>query len=45
MMRKRKLSFKELVIDNKQEIKSDLKALERIETKIDDKYSNKLKYA
>ncbi|WP_286137994.1 FbpB family small basic protein [Bacillus sp. AFS006103] len=44
-MRKRKLSFKELVIDNKQEIKSDLKALERIETKIDDKYSNKLKYA
>ena len=44
-MRKRKLSFKELVMDNKQEIKNDLKALERIETKIDEKHSNKVKYA
>ncbi|MEH7076940.1 FbpB family small basic protein [Neobacillus drentensis] len=44
-MRKRKLNFKELVMDNKQEIKSDLKAMERIETKIDDKHSNQLKYA
>lgn len=44
-MRKRKVSFKELLLDNKQEIKSDLKAMERIETKIDDKHSNKLKYA
>jgi hypothetical protein len=44
-MRKRKLSFKELVMDNKEEIKSDLKAMERIESKIDDKHSKKLKYA
>ena len=44
-MRKRKLSFKELVKDNKQEIQSDYKAMERIETKIDDKHSEKLKYA
>ncbi|WP_144555728.1 FbpB family small basic protein [Bacillus sp. X1(2014)] len=44
-MRKRKLSFKELVKDNKQEIKSDFKAMERIETKIDDKHSKMLKYA
>ncbi|MEH7083310.1 FbpB family small basic protein [Neobacillus drentensis] len=44
-MRKRKLSFKELVKDNKQEIESDFKAMERIETKIDDKHSKKLNYA
>ncbi|MCM3118308.1 FbpB family small basic protein [Neobacillus sp. MER 74] len=44
-MRKRNLSFKELVKDNKQEIESDFKAIERIETKIDDKHSKNLKYA
>lgn len=44
-LRKRKLNFKELVMDNKQEIKSDLKALERIEAKIDDKHSNKLLFS
>ncbi|MDF2854952.1 MAG: Fur-regulated basic protein [Neobacillus sp.] len=38
-MRKRKVSFKELVISNKQEIKNDIKALDRIETKIDEKHS------
>jgi hypothetical protein len=38
-MRKRKVSFKELVINNKQEIKNDIKALDRIETKIDEKHS------
>jgi hypothetical protein len=38
-MRKRKVSFKELVINNKQEIKNDSKALDRIETKIDEKHS------
>jgi hypothetical protein len=38
-MRKRKVSFKELVINNKQEIKNDIKALDRIEMKIDEKHS------
>jgi hypothetical protein len=38
-MRKRNVSFKKLVNDNKQELKSDLKAMERIEAKIDKKYS------
>ncbi|MBV7505617.1 FbpB family small basic protein [Bacillus sp. sid0103] len=41
-MRKRKLIFKELVNDNKKEIKSDFKALERIEAKIDDKHAKRL---
>lgn len=40
-MRPKKV-FKELMIDNKKEIETDLKALEKIETKIDDKYSKKL---
>lgn len=40
-MRPKKV-FKELMIDNKKEIEMDLKALEKIETKIDDKYSKKL---
>jgi hypothetical protein len=44
-MRKRKLSFKELVMENKQEIKSDFKALERIEAKIDDKHSKKVVFS
>jgi hypothetical protein len=30
------------MIDNKKEIEMDIKALEKIETKIDDKYSKKL---
>ena len=38
-MRRRKLSFKELVINNKQEIKNDIKALDRIDAKIDEKRS------
>lgn len=41
-MRKRKISFKELLIDNKQEIQSDVKALEKIEKKIEDKHAKKL---
>ncbi|MDP4105530.1 MAG: FbpB family small basic protein [Bacillota bacterium] len=40
-MRPKKI-FKELMIDNKKEIEMDIKALEKIETKIDDKYSKKL---
>ena len=42
-MRKRQLSFKELVIDNKEEIKNDIKAIERIETKIEAKHSKEYK--
>ncbi|MDR7075884.1 hypothetical protein J2Y03_000872 [Neobacillus niacini] len=38
-MRKRHVSFKKLVSDNKQELKSDVKAMERIEAKIDKKHS------
>lgn len=39
-MRKRNMiSFKKLVDDNKQELKRDLKAMERIEAKIDKKHS------
>ncbi len=38
-MRKRKVSFRELVIKNKQEIKNDIKAIDRIEAKIDEKHS------
>ncbi|SDN46541.1 FbpB family small basic protein [Bacillus sp. OK048] len=40
-MRKRTLSFKKLVNDNKQELKSDVKAMARIETKIDNKHSKR----
>jgi hypothetical protein len=40
-MRPKKI-FKELMLDNKKEIEMDVKALEKIETKIDDKYSKKL---
>ena len=40
-MRKRKVSFKELVLNNKQQIKDDLKAIERIETRIDNKHSKR----
>lgn len=43
-MRRRKPSFKELVIDNKLAIKRDHKELERIEEKIEDKYRKKLLY-
>jgi hypothetical protein len=39
-MRPKKI-FKELIIDNKKEIEMDVKALEKIEAKIDDKYSKK----
>lgn len=41
-MRKRIQNFKALVLNNKQEIKSDYKALERIETKIDEKHAKKV---
>lgn len=37
-----KKDFKELMIDNKKEIEMDVRALEKIETKIDDKYSKKI---
>jgi hypothetical protein len=40
-MRPKKI-FKELMVDNKKEIEMDIKALEKIETRIDDKYSKKL---
>jgi hypothetical protein len=40
-MRKRKVSFKELVLNNKQQIKEDLKAIERIEARIDNKHSKR----
>jgi hypothetical protein len=41
-MRKRNIiSFKKLVDENKQELKSDLKAMERIEAKIDKKHSKR----
>jgi hypothetical protein len=41
-MRKRNIiSFKKLVDENKQELKSDLKAMERIEAKIDKKYAKR----
>ncbi len=40
-MRKRNISFKKLVNDNKQELKSDIKAMERIEAKIDNKHSKR----
>jgi hypothetical protein len=42
IMRKRKLSFKELILENKQEIIRDTKAIERIEIKIDNKHYKKL---
>jgi hypothetical protein len=41
-MRPKKI-FKELILDNKKEIEMDLKALEKIETKIEDKYSQKIR--
>jgi Fur-regulated basic protein B len=41
VMRKRNVSFKKLVNDNKQELKSDSKAMERIEAKIDNKHSKR----
>jgi hypothetical protein len=44
-MRGRKPSFKELVVDNKQAIKRDLKEMERIEEKIEDKHSKKLQFS
>jgi hypothetical protein len=41
-MRKRTIiSFKKLVDENKQELKSDLKAMERIEAKLDKKHSKR----
>lgn len=41
-MRKRKVNFKELVINNKLQIKEDMKEMERIEARIDEKHSKKL---
>jgi hypothetical protein len=40
-MRPKKI-FKDLISDYKKEIETDLKALEKIETKMDDQYSKKL---
>ncbi|WP_154663467.1 FbpB family small basic protein [Neobacillus dielmonensis] len=42
-MRKRILSFKELVVSNKQQIKEDLKTIEKIETRIENKLFEKVK--
>jgi len=44
-MRKRQPSFKELVINNKQQIKEDLKEIERIETRIEEKHSKRLLFS
>ncbi|WML52621.1 FbpB family small basic protein [Neobacillus sp. PS3-12] len=41
-MKKRIPSFKELVINNKLQIQEDLRELEKIEVKIEDKHSKKL---
>jgi hypothetical protein len=41
-MKKRILSFKELVLNNKQQIQEDLRELEKIEVKIEDKHSKRL---
>jgi hypothetical protein len=41
-MKKRKQSFKELILANKLELIRDAKAIERIENKIDHKHSSKL---
>lgn len=40
-MRPKKI-FKELFIDNKKEIEMDVKALEKIEARIDDKYNKEV---
>jgi hypothetical protein len=40
-MRKRKLTFKELVLNNKQQLKDDLKEIENIEARIEDRYTKK----
>lgn len=44
-MRKRKPSFKELVMNNKQQIKEDLKEIEKIEERIEEKHSKRLLYS
>lgn len=41
-MRKRKLSLKELIMENKQAIIRDTKAIERIEIQIDNKHFKKM---
>jgi hypothetical protein len=41
-MKKRKLSFKELIMENKLELIRDAKAIEKIEIKIDNKHSKRL---
>ena len=41
MNRKRKISFEELVQENKDELLKDLKALERIEAKLERKHLQK----
>lgn len=41
MKRKRKVSFEELVQENKDELLKDLKALERIEAKLESKHLQK----
>jgi hypothetical protein len=40
-MRKRKITFKELVLNNKQQLKEDLKEIEKIEVRIEDRYTKK----
>lgn len=41
MKRRRKLSFADLVLENKNELLKDSKALERIEAKLEKKYVQK----
>lgn len=42
-MRKRKIILSELIKDNKKEIERDHEALERIEKKIENKYSKRVR--
>ena len=41
---RRKIKFKELVSNNKQEIKQDLKLIEKIEIKIENKYAEAIQF-
>lgn len=41
MKRRRKLSFADLVLENKNELLKDLKAIERIEAKLEKKHMQK----
>ncbi|TLS37442.1 FbpB family small basic protein [Pseudalkalibacillus caeni] len=42
MRKKKKLSFKELIMENKRELLSDRKAMERIEERFEEKHAKNL---